>query len=85
MKYYAVDAFAEKVFEGNCCVGYLIHPLGFVWLTATLKSVMIPSRIPTHLTETEIQKKRPSKVVFLSSFAQKVTSCGPDGIRTREA
>ena len=59
------------------CAGYFVHPPGFVWLTATLRSVMTPSRVSVIFYRNPNTKNRPSKVGFLSSLAQKVTSCGP--------
>jgi hypothetical protein len=38
-----------------------------------------------HILQKSKYKNRPSKVGFLYSLAQKVTSCGPDGDQNREA
>ena len=67
------------------CAGYLVHPPRFVRLNNNFKSIMIPIRVSDASYRSRNTKNRPSKVCFLSSLTQKVTSCGPDGDRNREA
>jgi hypothetical protein len=62
-----------------------VYSPGFVRVNGDFKKRYDPNPSIRLILKSLKYKNRPSKVGFLSSLAQNVISCGPDGERNREA
>jgi hypothetical protein len=67
------------------CAGYLFIRSDFERLNSNFKKRSNPNPSFRHILQDPKYKKPTIESRFLSSLVKKVTSCGPDGDRTRGA